>query len=203
MGLLKLIAFSLLLGSLELQAAPLGLRPSSASTNSTNAPISAETPSEAPQAEEEEVRAPEVEKVMRATLPAAHTPATYGTTQGTFWIAQRTMVEDYCGWGWVKKESDTWRQARWVALEANPKGCPIPNTFLPRPEDDKNCQYRFYGEFAPYRAYEPQADVWIDVFLLKGFVSLGPVEPLRREPPANGSSRPNRFAERGANLRAP
>jgi hypothetical protein len=152
---------------------------------------------------EEEVRPPTTEKVMRATLRAAHTPAKHGRTDGPYLIAQRTIVEDYCGWGWVRKENQSWRQATWIAIEGTPNLCPIPHTFLPKPEDDKNQQYRFYGEFAPYRAYEPQADMWVDVFILKGFMSMGPAEPIRRDPPAQASSRPNRFAERGANMLKP
>jgi len=142
------------------------------------------------------------EKVMRATLPAAHTPARHGDTSGSYLIGQRTMVEDYCGWGWVRKEGEGWNKGRWIAIEYDPKVCPAPHTFLPRPGDDKDYLYKLYGEFAPYRAYEPQADVWVDVFLIRGFVSLGPAKnPILRDPPAHGSSKPNRFAERGANLR--
>jgi hypothetical protein len=179
---------------------PTRLSPVSTETNSeTAAPAPHENTLE-PQ--EEEIRKPVEEKVARATLPAAHTPAKHGETTGESWVAQRTMVEDYCGWGWVKKDKESWRQARWVALEGTPGTCPLPHTFLPRPEDDKNCQYRFFGTFAPYRAYEPQADVWVDVFILKGFMSLGPAkDEIRRPPPAQASSGVNRFAERGANVR--
>ena len=152
--------------------------------------------------EDEEVRKPVPEKVRRATLPAALTPARHGQTEGPFLIGQRTIVEDYCGWGWVRKEDEKWNKARWVAIEYDPKVCPVPHAFLPRPGDDKDYLYKLYGEFAPYRAYEPQADVWVDVFLIKGFVSLGPAEEaIRRDPPHHGSSKPNRFAERGANVR--
>ncbi|NCW26695.1 MAG: hypothetical protein EBV83_00070 [Verrucomicrobia bacterium] len=184
-------------------APPLPLRSLSSPTESN--PV---TPTPAPaqevreSEEEEEIRKPVEEKVVRATLPAAHTPAKHGETDGESWVAQRTMVEDYCGWGWIKKDKESWRQARWVALEGTAGICPLPHTFLPRPEDDKNYQYRFYGTFAPYRAYEPQADVWVDVFILKGFMSLGPAkEEIRRPPPAQASSGVNRFAERGANFR--
>ncbi|NCY21096.1 hypothetical protein EBX31_03960 [bacterium] len=177
---------------------------SSAVSTETNSATPAPAPSgetREPQ-EEEEVRKPVEEKIIRATLAAAHTPAKHGETDGESWIAQRTMVEDYCGWGWVKKDKESWRQARWVALEGTPGICPLPHTFLPRPEDDKNYQYRFFGTFAPYRAYEPQADVWVNVFILKGFMSLGPAkEEIRRAPPAQASSGVNRFAERGANVR--
>jgi hypothetical protein len=183
-------------------APPLPTRLSPVSTE-TNSETAAPAPHEnALEPQEEEIRKPVEEKVARATLPAAHTPAKHGETIGESWIAQRTMVEDYCGWGWVKKDKESWRQARWVALEGTPGTCPLPHTFLPRPEDDKNCQYRFFGTFAPYRAYEPQADVWVDVFILKGFMSLGPAkDEIRRPPPAQASSGVNRFAERGANVR--
>jgi len=180
-------------------APPLPLRTTDApaiTAESTQIPAESETQNE------EEIRKPLEEKVARATLPAAHTPAKHGETEGESWVAQRTMVEDYCGWGWIKKDKESWRQARWVALEGTPGICPLPHTFLPRPEDDKNYQYRFFGTFAPYRAYEPQADVWVDVFILQGFMSLGPAkEEIRRTPPAQASSGVNRFAERGANVR--
>jgi len=205
MGLLTPLALFLLLPCLCF-APPLPLRSSSASsTNPATPAVPEPIAQEKPPAEdsEEEVRPPITEKVMRATLPAAHTPATYGVTDGPYFIAQRTIVEDYCGWGWVRKENETWRQATWIAMEGTPNGCPIPHTFLPKPEDDKDQQYRFYGHFAPYRAYEPQADMWVDVFILKGFMSMGAAQSIRRDPPAHGSSRPNRFAERGANMLKP
>lgn len=169
-------------------------------------PASTSVPTPADPVEDEsdlEVRRPLPEKVKRATLPAAHTPAQHGQTAGPFFIAQRTLVEDYCGWGWIRSPQQTWPQGRWIALEASPGLCSLPHTFLPRPEDDKNQQYKFYGEFAPYRAYEPQADMWVDVFILKGFMSLGPAEPIRRDPPAHASSRPNRFADRAPNFLQP
>lgn len=198
MGLLISLFVGLLIPAL-CWAAPLPPRTSDAPTSATN---STPPPTDSEPQSDEEVRKPVEEKVARATLAAAHTPAKHGETEGESWIAQRTMVEDYCGWGWVKKDKESWRQARWVALEGTPGICPLPHTFLPRPEDDKNYQYRFFGTFAPYRAYEPQADVWVDVFILKGFLSLGPAkEEIRRAPPAQASSGVNRFAERGPNFR--
>jgi len=171
-------------------------------STTADADASAASPTQAEPGENEEVRRPVEEKVKRATLAAAHTPARHGDTEGPYLIGQRTLVEDYCGWGWVKKEGESWGQARWIAIEHNPKVCPPPHAFLPRPQDDKDYLYKLYGNFAPYRAYEPQADVWVDVFQIKGFVSLGPAkDPILRDPPAHGSSKPNRFAERGANLR--
>ena len=186
-------------------APPLPTRSSSDSTEANPQATTTPPADEPPETkDDEEVRKPVEEKVVRATLAAAHTPAKHGDTNGESWIAQRTMVEDYCGWGWVKKDKDSWRQARWVALEGTPRTCPLPHTFLPRPVDDKNYQYRFFGTFAPYRAYEPQADMWVDVFILKGFMSLGPAkEEIRRPPPAQASSGVNRYADRAPNLLKP
>ncbi|NDA09491.1 MAG: hypothetical protein EBZ07_01415 [Verrucomicrobia bacterium] len=208
MGLL--IPLLILLGSADLcLAPPLNPRtqpaaPSAPSNSSTNTDPNGSTSAPPPEdsGESEEVRKPIEEKVMRATLPAAHTPARHGETEGPYLIGQRTLVDDYCGWGWVRKEGESWNQARWVAIEYNPKACPPPHSFLPRPQDDKDYLYKLYGAFAPYRAYEPQADVWVDVLQIKGFVSLGPAkESIRKDPPAHGSAKPNRFAERGANIR--
>ena len=175
--------------------------PAKPSTNPATSSMEASAIS-AESTEDEEVRKPAVEKVRRATLPAALTPARHGHTEGPFWIGQRTLVEDYVGWGWIRKEGEGWNKGRWIAIEYDAKVCPVPHAFLPRPGDDKNYLYKLYGDFAPYRAYEPQADVWIDVFLIKGFLSLGPAkDEIRRDPPHLGSSKPNRFAERGANVR--
>lgn len=207
MGLLISILTPLLLLPSVSLAPPLSLR-TDVDPSSTSSPIDpSEKPSSTTSLEDEselEVRRPTAEKVKRATLPAAHTPAKHGDTSGESWIAQRTMVEDYCGWGWVKKDKESWRQARWVALEGTPRTCPLPHTFLPRPVDDKNYQYRFFGTLAPYRAYEPQADMWVDVFILKGFMSLGPAkEEIRRPPPAQASSGVNRYADRAPNFLRP
>jgi hypothetical protein len=206
-----LIPLFLLLGAADLcLARPLptrdtGDQPSApAPSTNTNAPAppAAETVAQPESKEDEEVRKPVLEKVMRATLPAALTPARHGDTSGSYLIGQRTLVEDYCGWGWVRKEGEGWNKGRWIAIEYDPKVCPVPHAFLPRPGDDKDYRYKLYGEFAPYRAYEPQADVWVDIFLLKGFISLGPAkDSIRRDPPHHGSAKPNRFAERGANIR--
>lgn len=180
--------------------------PSTAPEPSTNTNAPASTPAQiAAQPEpkeDEEVRKPAPEKVRRATLPAALTPARQGDTSGAYLIGQRTLVEDYAGWGWVRKEGEGWNKGRWIAIEYDPKVCPVPHAFLPRPQDDKDYLYKLYGDFAPYRAYEPQADVWVDVLILRGFVSLGPAkDTIRRDPPHHGSAKPNRFAERGANVR--
>ena len=85
--------------------------PTRSSSDSTEANPQATTPpsgDEPPESQDdEEVRKPVEEKVVRATLAAAHTPAKHGDTTGESWVAQRTIVEDYCGWGWVKKDKES------------------------------------------------------------------------------------------------
>ena len=137
MGLLGFILVILFFGQGIALAPP--LTPRSKTDNPPPSTRETATPSE-PLTEESdvEVRRPVVEKVKRATLPAAHTPAKHGQTTGPSWIAQRTIVEDYCGWGWVRKDDQEWNKGRWIAIEASPGLCPIPHTFLPRPEDDQD-----------------------------------------------------------------
>ena len=84
------------------------------STNTASSPTS-EPPAAAEPKEDEDVRKPVVETVRRATLPAALTPARHGLTEGPLWIGQRSLVEDYVGWGWIRRESEGWNQARWIA----------------------------------------------------------------------------------------
>ncbi len=96
MGLLATLALITLLPCLCF-APPLPLRSSSpSSTNPATTLVTETTPEEKVPAEEseEEVRQPTTEKVMRATLRAAHTPAKHGRTDGPYLIAQRTIVED-------------------------------------------------------------------------------------------------------------
>jgi hypothetical protein len=112
-------------------APPLPTRSSSDSTEANPQATTTLPADEPPETkDDEEIRKPVEEKVFRATLAAAHTPAKHGDTSGESWIAQRTMVEDYCGWGWVKKDKESWRQARWRAPPEHAP-CPIPSSRVP------------------------------------------------------------------------
>lgn len=134
--------------------------------------------------------------------PARVIPTRHGTTSGEVWIGHRAVIERYAGWGWIKREREPWSRARWVMLEEVPGQRMAPGRFHPRPTMDDNIQYRLYGTFADYKGYEPNFDVFVDVFSLQGWETIGPAERPELSPPRpTVSSRQGRWSERGANLR--
>lgn len=110
-------------------------------------------------------------------------PTSFGSLTGPVFIGQRTVVENYTGWGWVKQPNEPWSKARWVMLLERPGERPAPHRFLPRPDADNGMQYRLYGRFAAVSGYEPFFDVLVDVFVLEGYELIGPGEPLKLQPP--------------------
>lgn len=123
-------------------------------------------------------------------------PQKYGDCTGEFWIGQRVVTERHAGWGWLKRDGDSWRNAKWIMLEEKPGSIKAPQRFYPRPEDDNNMQYRLYGDFASYKGYEPNIDAVVDVFALKGFEVIGEGSKIDRRPPGPTGSRKGRISER-------
>ncbi|MEM6600960.1 MAG: hypothetical protein AAF649_06205 [Verrucomicrobiota bacterium] len=105
--------------------------------------------------------------------PHGKTPDRSGDTTGDVYIAHRSVVEKYNGWGWVKHESESWRDAQWVAVREKLGQVILPGRHLQHPDNDDGMQYRFYGEFSTETAYEPNKDVFVAVFNLKGFEVIG------------------------------
>ena len=103
-----------------------------------------------------------------------------GKTDGaTFWIAHR--LPDPIGgqgWGWLKKSTDNWGSARWIALQEAPGLAVAPHRHLYKSDGDSNWEYRFWGRFASYKAYDPRMDEQLPVFLLQGYEVIGPQPPL-------------------------
>lgn len=129
-------------------------------------------------------------------------PTHHGDTTGEVWIGHRAVIDRYSGWGWIKREREPWSRARWVMLEEEPGLRMAPGRFHPRPIMDDNIQYRLYGTFAEYRGYEPNFDVFVDVFRIQGWETIGPAERPRLTPPRSAAaSSQGRWSERGANLR--
>ena len=187
-------------------AAPESAAPSETTVETQPAPAAeAEAPSEpapapAPSADEPE-------EFSQKTLPPPPSPkprvipSRHGQTTGETWIGHRAVIERYAGWGWIKKEREPWSRARWVMIEEEPGQRMAPGRFHPRPTLDDNTQYRLYGSLADYQGYEPNFDVFVDVFRIEGWETLGPAERPALKPPRSASSSQGRWAERGANLR--
>lgn len=123
-------------------------------------------------------------------------PEKYGDCTGESWIGQRVVADRYAGWGWLKREGESWRSAKWIMVEEKPGVILAPQRFYLRPEDDNNMQYRLYGSFASYKGYEPNVDTLTDVFVLKGFEVIGPGSKIERKPPGPSGTRKGRIAER-------
>lgn len=143
------------------------------------------------------------QKVLPAEPPkkAKPIPTSSGEKSGPVWIGHRSVVDRYAGWGWVKKEKESWNQAKWVAMEETIGKSVAPGRNYSRPTQDDGMTYRLFGDFADYKAYEPNYDVFIDVFRIRGWETVGREEIPKLSPPRGSTGGPPRFSERGANLR--
>jgi hypothetical protein len=104
---------------------------------------------------------------------------TEGNTNGTFWIAHRLIDPmDGQGWGWVRKNGDDWGDAKWIALQETPGLAVAPHRKLLKADGDLNWEYRFWGKFATYKAYDPRLDEQLPVFILQGYQVIGQAAPL-------------------------
>jgi len=103
-----------------------------------------------------------------------------GDTKGaTFWIVHR-MTDDRGGhgWGWIRKSGDDWSSAQWFALQETPGLAVAPQRKLVAFDADLDWEFKFWGEFASNRAYDPSQDEELPLFILKGYEVIGPAGPL-------------------------
>jgi len=118
-----------------------------------------------------------------------------------YWIAHR-FIDDMggCAWGWVKKKGDDWDSAKWVALRENPGVAVAPYRKLISHDADNNWEYKFWGSFAPYKAYDPHLDEMVPVFILEGYEVIGPKDPLNIQagPPDRVRHRPSGASSRSS-----
>jgi hypothetical protein len=126
-----------------------------------------------------------------------------GHTQGDApWIAHRLIdVVGGQGWGWVRKSGDGWGSAKWIALQETLGLAVAPHRKLLKADGDLDWEYKFWGKFAPYKAYDPRLDEQLPVFILQGYEVIGPAAPLNikvgppdriEHRPSGASSRDNR-----------
>jgi len=110
----------------------------------------------------------------QSETPPNRIPPSYGDTSGPAYIGHRAAIERYAGWGWIKSDGSAWNRSQWVVLEEVPRTMPAPGRFLEHPDNDNNYRYRLYGQWMDYQAYEPNFDIFVPVFKLKGFELVGP-----------------------------
>jgi hypothetical protein len=123
-----------------------------------------------------------------------------GHTDGPdFWIAHRLIDPDGGqGWGWVRKPDQRWGNARWIALQETLGVAVAPHRHLQKAEMDANWEFKFWGKFASYKAYDPRLDEEVPVFVLEGYEVLGPAAPLTVKvgPPGRIQHRPSGASSR-------
>jgi hypothetical protein len=128
-------------------------------------------------------------------------PTAQGDRSGTVWVGHRAVIDRYAGWGWIKKEREPWSRGRWVMLEETIGKSVAPGRHYSRPTQDDGMTYRLFGDFAEYKGYEPNYDVFVDVFRIKGWETVGREKRPDLRPPRGSAGGPPRWSERGANMR--
>ncbi len=125
-----------------------------------------------------------------------------GHTEGAApWIGHR-LIDPIGGqgWGWVKKSGASWSSAKWIALQETPGLVVAPHRKLVKADADKDWEFKFWGKFASYKAYDPRMDEQLPVFLLQGYEVIGPGNPLdiKIGPPDRIQHRPSGASSRDA-----
>ena len=102
------------------------------------------------------------------------------TGGGDFFIGHRGIDnEGGQGWGWLRKSTDDWGDGKWIALQEQPGLAVAPFRKLTKRDGDADWEFRMWGHYATYKAYDPHLDELLPVFVLQGYQVLGPAAPLR------------------------
>jgi len=123
-----------------------------------------------------------------------------GHTQGEAPFVGHRLVDDDGGqgWGWVRKSGDDWADATWIALQETPGLAVAPHRKLVKADADENWEYKLWGKFASYKAYDPRLDEQLPVFVLSGYEVIGVAAPLKLKvgPPGRIEHRPSGASSR-------
>jgi hypothetical protein len=113
------------------------------------------------------------------------------------------------GWGWLRKSDDDWGDGKWIALQEQPGLAVAPFRKLKTRDGDADWEFKFWGHYAAYQAYDPHLDEMLPVFVLDGYEVIGPAAPLRllvgppdrpRSRGSGASSRPGSPIETNHNI---
>jgi hypothetical protein len=126
-----------------------------------------------------------------------------GNTQGAIYYIAHRGIDDMggMGWGWMRKSDDDWGDGRWVALQEQPGLAVAPFRKLTQRDGDADWEFKFWGRWAGYTAYDPHLDEKLPVFVLQGYEVIGPAAQLqlRPGPPDRPRSRGSGASSRSSN----
>lgn len=116
-------------------------------------------------------------------LPAPTVGYKEGHTTGTTYFIGHRLIDDQGGqgWGWIKKSDDGWGSAKWVTIQETLGVAVAPHRKLLKADVDLNWEYKLWGHYASYKAYDPRMDEQLPVFVLEGYEVLGPADPLNNK----------------------
>ncbi|MEM9444135.1 MAG: hypothetical protein AAGA18_02170 [Verrucomicrobiota bacterium] len=136
--------------------------------------------------EQEQESTPEKTQVVYTVNPSILTiiPQSSGVKEGDVFIGQRHCQYKYSGWGWMKKEKESWSSARWVMIKEIPGRHKVPHRYLSDEHGDHGIRYKMWGRFADYKGYEPNTDRLVPIFILRGWEVIGVGEPINKKLPA-------------------
>jgi hypothetical protein len=121
------------------------------------------------------------------------------TTGPAQWTGHRLIdPQGGQGWGWIKPASEDWNSAKWVTIQETLGVAVAPHRKLFKADADLNWEYKFWGKFASYKAYDPRMDEQLPVFILQGYEVVGPQPPLDNKvgPPGRIQHRPSGASSR-------
>jgi hypothetical protein len=178
------------------------------------APIFPGAPLRAQMAEDTSVTAPPVAPPLKKGSPLDHLtndpklaqPVVgyrEGNTQGAVYFVAHRGLDDMggMGWGWLRKNGDGWGGAKWIALQEQPGLAVAPFRKLTKRDGDADWEFKFWGGYAKYTAYDPHLNELLPVFVLQGYEVIGPAASLNLHPgpPGRPRSRPSGASSRSSN----
>jgi hypothetical protein len=126
-----------------------------------------------------------------------------GQTGGEIYFVAHRGIDDMggMGWGWLRKSNDDWDGAPWIALQEQPGIAVAPFRKLTKRDADADWEFKFWGHYAKYKAYDPHLDELLPVFVLQGYEVIGPAAslPLHPGPPGRPRSRGSGASSRSSN----
>jgi hypothetical protein len=126
-----------------------------------------------------------------------------GHTDGPTYFVGHRGIDDMGGqgWGWLRKSTDDWGDGQWIALQEQPGLAVAPFRKLKARDGDSNWEFKFWGHYAPYKAYDPHLDELLPVFVLEGYEVVGQAAPLKNRigPPGRPHSRGSGASSRSSN----